>query len=344
MSTSSPLKEPRKERGVMASVVVLSMVALLSLAALAVDMGYLMVMRNQVQNAVDAAALRGAESLYPSGWSPAPDFTTAQINARDAVSLNVPVNPGDTVTASANWWQSINSSASINPAAVQVSMAKHVQLFFAPIFGLNASTVSATATAVVTTPSSIGAGGTHLPIAITQCLYNQFVSNGKPVDDPSTGKPYILSINTTYASYGNNGCSPMQWTPLSSGSDQSESDTADIINNGNSEDVTVNKNIWLQAGDKSSLYHDVNACSEQGGDGGCGYSPVPLISAPCGGNGCSANVTGLACVNVLSANGSGSGQNGGKTITFQFSNNCQAPNGGGQGAPSGVMSPPLLVQ
>ncbi len=337
-------KEHRNERGVASALTILSMVALLSLTALAVDMGHLMVVRNQVQNAVDAAALRGASSLYPSGWSATPDFTTAKINAQDAVSLNVPVNSGDTVTTSANWWQTLNSSAPANPAAVQVTMTKQVQLFFAPIFGLSNSPITATATAVVTSPSSIGAGGTHLPIAITQCLYNQFVSNGVPVNNPATGQPYILSVNTTYASYGNSGCSPMEWTPLSSGDDQSESDDASIISNGNGEAVTVGNNIWLQAGDKSALYQDVNACSSQNGDDSCGYSPVPLISAPCGGSGCSATVTGVACLNVLSANGSGSGKNGGKTITFQFSNNCQTPNGGGQGAASGVMSPPLLVQ
>ncbi len=338
------LKNHLQERGVTASLVVLSLVALLSLTALAVDMGYLMVMRNRMQNAVDAAALRGAESLYPSGWSATPDFTNAVTNAQDAVSLNVAVNSGDTVAATANWWQIINSSAQINPAAVQVTMTKKVPLFFAPIFGLSASTISDTATAVVTTPSSIGAGGTHLPIAITQCLYNQFVSNGAPVNDPSTGQPYVLSVNTTYASYGNSGCNPMQWTPLTSSANQSESETAGVVSNGNGQAVTVGNSIWLQSGDESSLYHDVNGCSSQGGDGSCGYSPVPVINTPCGGSGCSVDVTGLACVNVLSANGSGSGSNGGKTITFQFSDNCQTPNGGGQGAASGVLSPPLLVQ
>ncbi|MDE2259432.1 MAG: pilus assembly protein TadE, partial [Betaproteobacteria bacterium] len=44
------------QRGVVAIVVVGSLAALLAITALAVDVGHIFVVRNQTQNAVDAAA------------------------------------------------------------------------------------------------------------------------------------------------------------------------------------------------------------------------------------------------------------------------------------------------
>jgi Flp pilus assembly protein TadG len=54
----------RDQRGATAIVVAISLVLLISCAALAIDMGHLYVARNQLQNAADAGALAGARFLY----------------------------------------------------------------------------------------------------------------------------------------------------------------------------------------------------------------------------------------------------------------------------------------
>ena len=56
----------KTNRGAVLLIVTVSMVALLAIASLAVDFGYLMVIKNQLQNGADAGALRGAEMLYDS--------------------------------------------------------------------------------------------------------------------------------------------------------------------------------------------------------------------------------------------------------------------------------------
>ena len=54
----------RDQRGATAIVVAISLVLIISCAALAIDMGHLYVARNQLQNAADAGALAGARFLY----------------------------------------------------------------------------------------------------------------------------------------------------------------------------------------------------------------------------------------------------------------------------------------
>jgi hypothetical protein len=73
-----------------AVVVAIFMTVLLGLAALALDMGHLMVVRNELQNAADAAALTGASSLYPRTppASPHPDWVRAATEATSAISMN----------------------------------------------------------------------------------------------------------------------------------------------------------------------------------------------------------------------------------------------------------------
>lgn len=53
-----------KQRGSVAVITAVSLVSLLGFAALAIDIGNLLVARNELQNAADAAALAGAPCLY----------------------------------------------------------------------------------------------------------------------------------------------------------------------------------------------------------------------------------------------------------------------------------------
>ena len=64
------------QSGMVAVIVAILLAVLLGFAALAVDIGHVMVVRNEIQNAADAAALAGACVLLPAdpyrcGLSPA---------------------------------------------------------------------------------------------------------------------------------------------------------------------------------------------------------------------------------------------------------------------------------
>jgi Flp pilus assembly protein TadG len=332
------------QRGAVAIIVAVSMVALLAITALAVDVGHIFVVRNQVQNAVDAAALRGASFLYSPG-SGTPDFSAsgpAVTNATSTVPLNISVTGNDSLSVQANYWQALNASAPTNEAAVEVDLTKQVQLYFAPVFGMYFTNVSAKAIAVVQSPTAVGPGGLNVPVVIGSCMYSNFwdTSNDQPKDDPETHQPYVFQIGTSYAYNANaelgGTCTTGQWTPLSSSSDNGDSVIQNIIQDGNTSTVKTGDNLWLQTGDKNNLYNQINNCSACG-NRSCEYATVPVVSSVTPGT--QQPVLALACMHVLSATG-GSG----KYITVQMSTGCAPTNSGGSGTSYGVVGPPRLAQ
>lgn len=62
-----PAKHLTNERGATAVMVALFMLPLIAITALAIDIGHLYVVRNELQNAADAGALAAAQSLYLEG-------------------------------------------------------------------------------------------------------------------------------------------------------------------------------------------------------------------------------------------------------------------------------------
>ena len=339
-----------KQRGAVALVVAASLVALLSVVALGVDVGHVMIVRNQIQNAADAAALHGASYLYSQGSTP--NFSAggpAVTNATSAVGLNMNVTSNDSVNVAANYWQSLNPAAPSNEAAVRVSLSKQVKLYFAPIFGMQHANVSASATAIVQSPTTMGQGAINVPMAIGSCMFNQYwdSANNKPKTDPNTNQPYVFQIGSSYAynSGGGNGedghgggnCTSGQWTPLSSQQDNSDSTIQQCFDHGNTSTLQANKDqIWLQTGDKNNLYDYVNNCSESG-NRSCEYSTVPVVNTVNPGS--EQNITAMACLHIISATGGN-----GKYVTAQMSTGCSPNNASGSGASYGVVAPPKLAQ
>ncbi len=329
------------QRGAVAIIVAISMVALLAITALAVDVGHVFVVRNQTQNAADAAALRGASFLYAPG-SGSPDFSSsgpAVTNATSTVPLNISVTSNDTLSVQANYWQSLNASAPTNEAAVEVDITKQVQLYFAPVFGMHTTNVSAKAIAVVQAPT---AATINAPIAIGSCMYSMYwnTTSNQPIDDPATNQPYVFEIGSSYA-YGSGGklggtCSTGQWTPLSSSEDNSDRLLQNIINYGSPNPVSTGDNLWLQTGDENNLYNLVNNCSEAG-NRICEYATVPVVGSVTPGS--MQTVSALACLHIISAVGGNS-----KYVLVQMSTGCTPTNASGSGTNYGVVGPPRLAQ
>ena len=78
------MRNTRAERGQILPIAALAMVALLGITAFAVDVGYAYYAKRQLQSAVDAAALAGAQDL--------PNATTAQATAISYAAANSPAN------------------------------------------------------------------------------------------------------------------------------------------------------------------------------------------------------------------------------------------------------------
>ena len=112
----------------------------LGMTALVIDVGFLALTKTQLQTAVDAGALAGANELNGSN----PSNTTGTAISYAKMS---PGNSGDTVTTVVT-----NTSST---KQVKVTNSRVVTFMFAPILGISNSTVTATATATVLPAGSV---------------------------------------------------------------------------------------------------------------------------------------------------------------------------------------------
>ncbi len=213
----------KNERGVTIALVALSIVGIISMAALSIDIGTLYQSKAEAQRAADAAALTAARVISLSGvtgdpgnistsWQPtcggagsaATLAATAIARARaNFVGGNpvptVAVNYGPAAGANSDCSQlvSAGSAFSVNPTVTVTVTSGTLPIFFAKVFsifpGVNYSntTVSATAAAEAFNPS----GSSALPSGLTsvqpRCVKPLIVPNADP------GNPGIAFVNGT---------------------------------------------------------------------------------------------------------------------------------------------------
>ena len=145
------------ERGAVAVLVALLMVALIGAGALAVDFGRIAAEKAQLQNGADASALAIADNCldapaacYTSGDTLADQYTPANSNAGTAIAPSVTFPSSTTVT-------------------VQTSTpASGLSLVLAPIFGMDSTQVVASATAEWGYPGA----GSSFPLALSNTCFD----------------------------------------------------------------------------------------------------------------------------------------------------------------------------
>lgn len=340
------------QKGMVTVLVALTLPVLIGVGALAVDLAYLHVVRNELQNDADAAALAGARKLYTIGAS-ALDWAGAANTASNAIALNSAAGHAlaDGVVQTGYWdmtqaatgLQGLPMTPGPNDApAVQVSLGKSegqnqgpVRTFLASIWGVFAKPVRVTAVAGVSSPGTIEPGGLF-PFGISKCMYDQFWNmNAQPAAprvDPLTGLVPEFKIGSVYQ-YDH--CESGQWTSLdtqASGANAIEK----LIEEGNPISMSVGDAAWIQTGVKTSLFSDVHQCSAAG-NRQCEFVVVPVLLQVVSGT--STPIVGFACLQLLDAVG-GSG----KYILAKMSNQCPLPLSGGVGPNYGVISQPSLFK
>lgn len=351
------LIEPKNtQRGAVALIVALMMTLLLGFGALAVDIGNLLVVRNELQNAADASALSGAGYFYQG--TPVPNWDLAEQKTTEAISLNqvtkVPLTDGD---VRSGYWNLAGTPGELqllpmtptaqDAPAVKVTINKlsgknggEVKFYLAPILGINTASMSATAVAVVSSPGNVGPGGLF-PVAIGKCMYDNYWDSTAtppgPKNDPATGKPYVFNIFSLYHPVGQPNCSSGQWTTFADDVNDVAS-MRNLISNGNSGTLGIGDGTWIQPGTKDTLFSSVNDCSAAG-DKSCEYETVPVVSLDASQEAhYSAPTLALACIHILSASKKD------KSIQAQMSTKCKTPNSGGVGPAYGALTPPRLAQ
>lgn len=289
---------------------------MLAFFALAVDIGYYYVVRNELQNAADAAALAGAENLVRNiGELTAPDFNTARIKALTVIPLNQANNSDLSNGQIANgYWDvtgkyrgllsAIGSDTSITYyPAIEVTIKKENSdnngpfrsFFGATMLGINTINMQAKAVAVTGGPGAINKD--LIPIALGSCIFTN-----PPTGTFSTGTPY---------SKGGSNCYTGQWTTYSNKSN-SNSVLKRLINyatgieiNPSLAQLTIGQKIWIQTGVKAIDFKLIDACSAINGNSRCAYMVVPVVSGSVSTN-TQKQIMGFACVKVLNVTGTGS--------------------------------------
>ncbi|MGA9753983.1 MAG: pilus assembly protein TadG-related protein [Desulfobaccales bacterium] len=186
----------RKTEGATAVVIAIGIFTFLGLASLAIDVGHLYTVRNQLQNSADAVALAGVEQLIQadSNGDAVVNSTQATAAAMQVAQSQSQLDGLPTVTNAARndltlnfgvWniyagnpntaWTLIGPTctSTSNANALQVTLTRNagtvfgpVTNFFAQIFGLSNSTVSATATAYLGYTNQVQTGAIQVPLAL----------------------------------------------------------------------------------------------------------------------------------------------------------------------------------
>lgn len=264
----------RRQRGAIAIYIALLLPVMLGFVALSVDIARTLVVRNQLQNAADAAALAGAGQLQ---WT---NTSTTWANATSKATAAIGLNSADgqtlsTGTIAVGYWNITGSPSGLQSTtitrgtndmpAIKVTVSRvsgsnggPLQTYFAGLIGTSTIGVSATAVATIAPPGTAKPGALF-PLAITQCMYNNFwdTTTGKPKIDPSTGQVYEFKIGSSYHYAG---CDSGQWTTFDVNANDTPTVT-DLINNGNATSLSIGDNTWIQTGTKTAIYGAVTVPS-----------------------------------------------------------------------------------
>lgn len=250
-----------RQRGIVAMMAAPLMIVMVGMTALAVDVGRIMVVRNELQNAADAAALAGAARLasyIEPDWDAAAAAAAVAISRSESektllaegaietgfwpVTGEGPMRAHDSVPTVPMPGE--NPAVRVTVTRAAGSNGGPMGLVFAPILGIFTQDVSASAVAVVSTPG-FASEGTLFPMVLNQCMFEQFWSNGAPLDPNQT-----VRIGSAYH-YDN--CAAGQWTSLDLFS-QSARVAKELLVDGNNIELNLLDDTFIQAGTETSIY------------------------------------------------------------------------------------------
>jgi Flp pilus assembly protein TadG len=238
--THGPANRPRR-RGAVTTLVAFLLVPFAGMVAFALDVAWIVQSRSDLQSAADAAALAGAEQLMngfvqyntPSQTGLSTILSTAETSAKTYAKNYAGYNTAGGVSSLTLKDADIEfgfTDASKNytacptyngfPNTVKVTMRLDssangaLKLFFAPVFGMTSTNVTATAAATIYTASvndfsSSGGNAPVLPMTLDMNAWNTFVTNGKSSDGTihtgSNGAPQLEVYPSPNLASGNFG-------------------------------------------------------------------------------------------------------------------------------------------
>jgi Flp pilus assembly protein TadG len=180
----------KDNKGTVTITVVLSMILLLSFAAFAVDVGYMMVRRNELQNIADTAALAAAGELgtiyttmsYTDALAYSPPSGDLLLKAQEVASTTgfngVNIRSADFRLGRWDYTTHTFTPTLIGPTAVNVTARKDgvangpFTTLLGGVLGMGSFNVSATATASLTSLLTVPEGGLPIPVGISYAWFS----------------------------------------------------------------------------------------------------------------------------------------------------------------------------
>jgi Flp pilus assembly protein TadG len=130
----------RNEKGQVLVLVALAIFALLGLAALGIDVGYMYSIRHELQRSADAGALAGASAFTTGDWNESAVKNMAETRAREFAAKDKVVQ---TILAPGE----IEVSFLVGMDRIEVITRRNASLFFARVFGISNQLITARAVA-----------------------------------------------------------------------------------------------------------------------------------------------------------------------------------------------------
>jgi hypothetical protein len=256
----------RQERGAVAIWFALLLPVLLGFAALAVDLARIHLVKVELQNAADAAAMGGARSLTDAGGTPF-NWSAAADSARAFARRNVANGSRiqDATIETGYWnlqsrsWSGTSGTGYVPAVRATIGISEGqnsgpLNLLFAPILGIDESNVQASAIAVI----APAGGGTGLfPFAINKNMFDTYwdSTNNKPQVD-SNNNPIELKygMNSVYFDKDGNQYTSGTWTTFDT-TPASANNVKKYLDGTLTSDVTSGMNINLESGVDDDAFH-----------------------------------------------------------------------------------------
>jgi type II secretory pathway pseudopilin PulG len=264
-------RRPRQHGSVML-MFVLMLPILLGFTALAVDFSRVLLAKQELQNAADAAALAGAAGLDDPGGETPYNWTAANNGARQFIGKN-PVSgrvltdgtvtvgytrPGDPLKTIYSPYEPGIQPFDVPSVRVDLSLSVGqnggpLNLLFGPLLGTPSMNINAFAIASAY-PPGYAAAGSLFPIVLNRCLYDLYwdYTTRSPKLDPATKKPYVINVGSVYGTTCNSG----QWTTFNTVLNDVPS-VLNLIANGNPVALGIGNQTYIQTGVEASVYKSV---------------------------------------------------------------------------------------
>lgn len=269
--------------GMILPLVAAGAVALFGFMALAIDVGHVMVVKAELQNAADAAALAGANNIYPlqnNGQFNAQSVDVALESIKmnkangeiiSADNATMEQQPGYVTVANTStltptsFTQSMAPGADVTtqPDAFRVRISKPaVATVFGKVVGFMSFSPEATSMAGLPSGfSQVNSGADGLfPLAMNKCLYDAYWSGNKPVTDNGNPITFCIAGKDATDCYGKiqsqcekDGVESGTWTSFKENKNDVPT-LRGLIASRNGVELKVDDIIHLQPGEKTTLY------------------------------------------------------------------------------------------